>query len=112
MYNKEKLPVSSPAQPLQVVKKEGVMGSAAVHEAVGNDCARVADGHSDSVLGLLEDQQVGLVVADQELKRERKVVQNGKINGSVLTVSKIWSPLQLNFFWRPNRSGLSKAGCR
>ena len=56
------------------------MGSAAVHEAVGNDCARVADGHSDSVLGLLEDQQVGLVVADQELKRERKVVQCRKIN--------------------------------
>ena len=49
------------------------MGRSAVHEAVGDDRAGVADGHADGVLRLLQDQMVGLVVADQELcKKENR----------------------------------------
>ncbi len=44
------------------------MGSAAVHEPVGDDSASVANRDTDGVLRLLQDQQVGLVVADQKLK--------------------------------------------
>lgn len=49
------------------------MGGATVHEAVGNDSPGVADGHPDGVFRLLQDQQVGLVIADQELKRNRSL---------------------------------------
>ena len=45
------------------------MGRSAVHEAVGDDRPGVADGHADGVLRLLQDQRVGLVVADQELEK-------------------------------------------
>jgi len=45
------------------------VSGATVHEAVGDDSAGVADGHPDGVFRLFQDQQVGLVVPDQELKR-------------------------------------------
>jgi hypothetical protein len=64
------LPVSGPAEPLQVVEEERVVRRSAVHEAVGDDGAGVADRHADGVLRLLQDQQVGLVVADQELEKK------------------------------------------
>jgi len=66
------LPVGSSAEPLKVVEQEGVMGRSAMHVAVGNYRACVADGDADSVFRLLQDQQIGLIVADQELEKNRK----------------------------------------
>lgn len=63
-------PVGGPGQPLEVVAQELVAGGAAVHERVGDDGGGVADRVADRLLGLLEDEHVGVVVADEELQVE------------------------------------------
>jgi hypothetical protein len=50
------------------IPEELVRRSATVHESIGNHSSRMTDGYADRVLCLLQDQQVTLVVADEELK--------------------------------------------
>jgi hypothetical protein len=72
------LPVGSPAEPLQVVEQEWVVGRSAMHVAVGDDSAGVADRNANSVFRLLQDQQVGLIVANQKLEKWKKKVKKQK----------------------------------
>ena len=48
------------------------MGRSAMHVAVGNDRAGVTNRDTNGVFRLLQDQQVGLIVANQELERTKK----------------------------------------
>jgi hypothetical protein len=53
-----------------VIPEELVRRGATVHESIGNHSGRMTDGYADRILCLLQDQQVTLVVADEELKVE------------------------------------------
>ena len=50
--------------------EERVVGGSAVHEPVGDDGGRVADGDAHRVLRPLQDQRVSLVVPHKQLKQE------------------------------------------
>merc|ERR1719318_879915 len=61
-------PVGGPAQPVQVIPEELVVCCSTVHQTIGNNRGCVTDGHTDSILGLLQDQGVCVVIPDQELE--------------------------------------------
>ena len=62
--------ITKRVQNVALLPEELVMGGAGVHETVGDDGGGVTDGHPHRVLGLLQDQRVRVVVADEELEVE------------------------------------------
>ena len=60
------------------------MRGAAVHEAVGDDGGRVADGDAHRILRPLQDEWVRLVVAHQQLQVEVDGLVPGEDRGELL----------------------------
>src|SRR5262249_1265695 len=88
--------------PLQVVPQKLVAGGTAVHEGVGDEGGRVAHGDADGLLGLLENEHVGVVAANQELE----VLLDGDLSAE--DAAELLDALLMDFLFGALRRGEGK----